>query len=297
MKLAIFFICLLMCGCDRESLPPVGDSKEKAPSRVSHPTAFRSPTITPQNSPASAAIDESAWEAIKEASRPETSRAGMTKLRAMADSLAKQNKLAQTIALLGAPKSGELSDLVRAVFEAKRAKHEYDLEYLAALKVLNDSPQHPRAEELIEDIERVPRYVFPTETPNAWDAANAAHLHKGYPGLLALALVSRTDSHTQSLYHQKLASASDDLKIVMLWALGHAPRREAFDYLLSLHSTSAVSNKALIVRSLNRIPLAIEEAAIASNDPVQKESLTALRAELLKYLIDKKLSVELTTWD
>ena len=286
-----------MCGCDRESTPPTAASKDRKLSQAEAQTPSRQKLALPLASTMSPELDEKAWEAIKEATRPETLQQGTAKLRVLADSLVKANKLAQTLARLGPPQSNDFADLVVPVFESKRAQQEYDLEYFAALKVLNESPSRPKSEDLIEDLDRVPAYVFPIEAPNPWDVANAVHQYKGYPGQIALALVSRTDAQTQSLYRQKLSQTSGSLRAVMLWALGHSQRKETFDYLLSMYPAASGDERSLIVRSMNRIPVSIEQAATTSTDPVQKESLIALMSELRRQLREKRLNVELTTWD
>lgn len=216
------------------------------------------------------------------------------RFRALAPSLAHSNKLAASLYKIPEKERAKLLDLIVPVYEDKSHRGDFDNEYLTAVFLLRGSTLQPDTMALLEDIKRVPPYVFPDEDPSPWDSANAVHLYKGFPGQIALSIISLKTPEAKQQYSAALEGAKGDLRRTMIWALGHSTQIENFDYLMSLYEKSQGEERLWLAKSLNRIPFSIElevEAGIVDHGKL------AVAQGLKKRLEAKQAKVDLGFWD
>jgi len=180
----------------------------------------------------------------------------------------------------------------------------YDLEYHTAVRLIADLRVEEQAANLIEDLTKVPPYHFPEDDPNPWDSKNAIHGYKGLQGEIARAVVLIDTPVARDLFRKKLELTSGELRHVLIWSLGQSTNVIDFDYLMEIGARAPTTDeKEWITRSLNRIPLALEQEAnrmvILGRDPADPaiQKMQTLSKELRERLKNQGLDKTLSVWD
>lgn len=208
----------------------------------------------------------------------------------IAPRLAKNRLLGRAFQTFSNRESAFFSPLLEEYFLFKHEQKEFDDDYVRSVEVIRRSPNPNLADALFEDLLKVPPAVQnPADRDAYLDDNVLRRLFRGHQGQIAMTLLEMDSPQIRTKYHRLIQDSSEELRAVLLWALGRSPSLIDYRLLERIYaSTSSELEKDALLKSINAFPLNLERRAgelslsLSENDTTGQEKVLSLKAMALE---------------